>query len=89
MLDVPKNLVTYVTGLPRAGRRVRGTRTGIRILTCRSQAISVLPWFRNRPNVTRRGQGFGISQATSYRYLCKSIAKLQACPGAGPYVAHL
>lgn len=32
-----------------------------------------LIWFRDRPNLTRHGKAFGISQATAYRYLHEVI----------------
>ena len=49
-------------------RRELGTRDGTRALTCRKQAVFALAWFRDRPDIRRLGQGFGISQATAYRY---------------------
>ena len=36
---------------------------------CRKQAVFALAWFRDRPDIPRLGKGFGISQATAYRYL--------------------
>jgi hypothetical protein len=71
-LDVPKELIAYVARLLRAERARRGTRTGTRALTCAKQALFVLAWFRDRPNVTRLGYGFGLSQATAYRYLARA-----------------
>jgi hypothetical protein len=40
------------------------------------QALFVLAWFCDRPNVTRLGHSFGLSQATAYRYLTEGIAVL-------------
>ena len=77
-LDVPKELIAYVCRLLRAERAARGTRTGTRALTCWKQAVFVIVWFRDRPNVTRLGYGFGIAQATAYRYLSEGIAVLAA-----------
>jgi hypothetical protein len=37
-----------------------------------------LAWFRDRPDVARLGKGFGISQATAYRYLAEVIDVLAA-----------
>jgi hypothetical protein len=37
-----------------------------------------LAWFRDRPDIARLGRGFGISQATAYRYLDEAIAVLAA-----------
>jgi hypothetical protein len=70
-LDVPKALIAYVVRLLRAERARRSTRSGARALTCARQALFVLVWFRDRPNVTRLGHGFGISQAAAYRYLTR------------------
>jgi hypothetical protein len=78
MLDVPRELIVYVAGLLRAERTARGTRTGTRALTCFRQAAFVIVWFRDRPDITRLGRGFGISQATAYRYLTEGIAVLAA-----------
>jgi hypothetical protein len=69
MLDVPGELVIYVARLLRAHRRKLGTRTGTRLLTCYKQAVFALAWFRDKPGIPRLGTGFGLSQATSYRYL--------------------
>ena len=32
-----------------------------------------LAWFRDRPDIRRLGQGFGISQATAYRYKDEAV----------------
>ncbi|WP_433464086.1 transposase family protein [Spirillospora sp. CA-128828] len=60
-------------GLLRGERRARGTRRGTRALSCRVQAVLVIAWFRDRPNLCRHGTAFGISQATAYRYLHEGI----------------
>jgi hypothetical protein len=73
-LDVPKELIAYVVRLLRAERDRRGTRA----LSGARQALFVLAWFRDRPNITRLGHGFGLSQATAYRYLTEGIAVLAA-----------
>ena len=78
MLDVPRELVLYVAGLLRAERAARGTRKGTRSLTCYRQALFVLAWFRDRPDVERPGCGFGLSRATAYRYRDEGIAVLQS-----------
>ena len=77
MLDVPRELVLYVARLLRAERRARGTRKGTRALTCYWQALFVLAWFRDRPDVERLGAGFGLSRATAYRYRDEGIAVLE------------
>jgi hypothetical protein len=77
MLDVPRDLILYVAGLLRAERAARGTRKGTRVLTCHRQALFVLAWFRDRPEVERLGAGFGLSRATAYRYRDEGIAVLE------------
>jgi len=55
MLDVPRELVAYVSRLLAAERRVRGTRRGSRALTCWREALFVLAWFRKREDLTVLG----------------------------------
>lgn len=78
MLDVPLELLRYVAGLLRAERKARGTRKGTRALSCYVQAVFAVAWFRDKPNITRHGKAFGISQATAYRYLDETIEVLAA-----------
>lgn len=73
MLDVSGELIRFTAGLLRAEREARGTRTGTRALTCWVQAVFVIAWFRDKPNITRHGTAFGISQSTAYRYLHEGI----------------
>jgi hypothetical protein len=68
ILDVPLPPAAFVSGLLAAHRREIGTRSGTRALTCWQQAVFALAWFRDRPDARRLGRGFGISQATAYRY---------------------
>jgi hypothetical protein len=68
MLDVPRELAREVAKLLRAERRLRGTRTGSRALSCWNEALLVLAWFRNRGDIALVGAGFGVSRATAYRY---------------------
>ena len=77
-LDVPLPLVVFVSGLLAGHRREIGTRTGTRALTCWKQAVFALAWFRDRPDIRRLGQGFGISQATAYRYKDEAVDVLAA-----------
>jgi hypothetical protein len=77
-LDVPRELVAYLTGLLRAERRTRGTRRKARALTCFRQALFALVWFRKREDLTVLGAGFGISRATAYRYRDEAVAVLAA-----------
>lgn len=78
MLDVSPDLVLYVSGLLRAERARRGTRRGTRLLTCSKQAVFVLAWLRDCPDVERLGAGFGLSRATAYRYRDEGVAVLSA-----------
>jgi hypothetical protein len=75
-LDVPRELVDYVSKLLGAERRERGTRAGTRALTCWKQALFVLVWFRKHEDLTVLGAGFGISRATAYRYRDEGLAVL-------------
>jgi hypothetical protein len=82
MLDVPVQLVSFVARLLATHRREVGTRHRTRALTCYKQAVFTLAWFRDRPDIPRLGRGFGISQATAYRYLGEAITVLAArAPG--------
>jgi len=73
ILDVPRELVTFLAGLLADERAARGTRPGARALSCGKQALFALVWFRERRDVGLIGRGLGISQATSYRYLHEAI----------------
>lgn len=77
-LDVPFQLVLFVSRLLAERRREIGTRRGARALTCWKQAIFTLAWFRDRTDIRRLGAGSGISQATAYRYLDEAIEVLAA-----------
>jgi hypothetical protein len=76
VLDVPLPLVIRVSNLLRKHREEIGTRDGTRALTCWQQAKFILAWFRDRPDLRRLGQGFGISQATAYRYKDEGVEVL-------------
>ena len=78
ILDVPLPLVLFVSRLLAAHRRELGTRDGTRALSCWKQAVFALAWFRDRPDIRRLGQGFGISQATAYRYKDEAVEVLAA-----------
>ena len=78
MLDVPFQLAAFVSGLLAQNRREIGTRDGTRALTCWKQAVFALAWFRDRPDIRRLGAGFGISQATAYRYKDEAVQVLAA-----------
>ncbi|HLL64486.1 MAG TPA: transposase family protein [Micromonosporaceae bacterium] len=55
-----------------------GTRRGTRKLTCFYQAVLVLVWFRKGGDKTTLGAGFGVSRATTYRYVAEAVAVLAA-----------
>lgn len=73
MLDVPRELVTFLARLLADERAARGTRTGTRALSYGKQALLALVWFRERRHLAMIGHGLGISQATSYLYLDEAI----------------
>jgi len=73
MLDVPRELIWFVSGLLAARRRQIGTRKGTRRLTCYKQALFALAWFRDKGDIPRLGRGFGLPQSTAYRYLDEVI----------------
>jgi DDE superfamily endonuclease/Helix-turn-helix of DDE superfamily endonuclease len=77
-LDVPRELVRHLATLLRAERRARRTRARTRKLTCFYQALLVLVWFRKGEDIPMVGAGFGVSRATSYRYLREGIDVLAA-----------
>jgi DDE superfamily endonuclease len=68
-LDVPMELLRFVTRLLIQERRLRGTPAGSRALTCREQAILVLRRFRDRTRIEQLGRDHGVSRATAYRYV--------------------
>jgi DDE superfamily endonuclease len=76
MLDIPRELVGYLSRLLAAQRRARGTRRNTRALTCWKQALFVLAWFRKQEDLTVLGAGFGISRATAYRYHDEAVTVL-------------
>ena len=78
ILDVPFQLAVFVSGLLADHRCELGTRDATRALTCWKQAVFALAWFRDRPDIRRLGMGFGISQATAYRYKDEVIEVLAA-----------
>ena len=82
MLDVPRELIWFVSGLLAARRREIGTRKGTRRLGCYRQALFALAWFRDKGDISRLGRGFGLPQSTAYRYLDEVIEVLAArAPG--------
>ena len=89
MLDVPRELVTYVARLLADERRVRGTRRNSRALTCGKQALFTVVWFRKREDIAVLGAGFGISRATAYRYHDEAVTRRQSQARVAGSEAHL
>jgi DDE superfamily endonuclease len=82
MLDVPAELVRYVSRLLAAERRRRGTPAGSRKLSSRDQAVLALRWFRDRTRIEALGRDHGVSRATAYRYVAEAVDVLSAqAPG--------
>ena len=82
MLDVPAELLRYLSRLLAAERRRRCTPAGSRRLTCREQAILALRWFRDRTRIEALGRDHAISRATAYRYVAEAVDVLSAqAPG--------
>lgn len=82
VLDVPADLIWFVSRLLAARRRSIGTRKNTRKLGCYRQALFGLAWFRDKADIRRLGAGFGLSQATAYRYLDEVISVLaEQAPG--------
>ena len=73
MLDVPAELLRYLTRLLAAERRRRGTPARSRKLSCRDQALLALRWFRDRPRIEALGRDHGVSRATAYRYVAEAV----------------
>ena len=78
MLDVPAELLRYLTRLLTAERRRRGTPARSRKLTCRDQALLALRWFRDRTRIDRLAVDHGVSRATAYRYVAEAADVLSA-----------
>jgi hypothetical protein len=76
ILDVPLQLVLKVSSLLQKHREELGTRDGTRAMICWQQARFLLAWFRDRPDLRRLGEGFGISQSTAYRYKDEGVEVL-------------
>jgi len=77
-LDVPRELLRFVTRLLITERRLRGTPAGSRALTCREQAVLVLRRFRDRTRVEQLGRDHGVSRATACRYVAEGTDVLAA-----------
>ena len=72
----------FVSRLLARRRKEIGTRKNTRGLGCYRQALFVLAWYRDKADIPRLGAGFGLSQATSYRYLAEGTTVIAAeAPG--------
>jgi hypothetical protein len=81
-LDVPRELVQFVSRLLARRRKEIGTREGTRSLGCYRQALFVVAWYRDKADIARLGAWFGLSQATAYRYVTEGTKVLSAqAPG--------
>jgi len=67
-LDVPREVVLFVSRLLARRRKEIRTRKNTRKLGCYRQALFVLAWYRDKTDIPRLGAGFGLPQATAYRY---------------------
>lgn len=79
-LDVPHELVEHVSWLIYARRCEQGTRW--RKLNCFRQALLALAHLRKNDTLAQLGAGFGISEATAWRYVDETVDVLAAwAPG--------
>lgn len=78
MLDVPRELILFVSALLAERRRSIGTRKKTRKLGRYRQALFGLAWFRDQADVRRLGAGFGLPQSAAYRYLAEFTGVLAA-----------
>ena len=82
MLDVPAELLRYLSRLLAAERRHRRTPARSRKPTCRDQAILALRWFRDRTRIEALDRDHGVSRATAYRYVAEAVDVLsEQAPG--------
>ena len=88
-LDVPRELVLFVSRLLARHRKKTGTRKNTRSLGCYRQALFVLAWYRDKADIPRLGAGFGLSQATSYCYVAEGTKVVSAeAPGLEEALEH-
>lgn len=71
ILDVPYELVEHVSWLLYEHRRARNTRW--RKLGCFKQALLTLVHLCKNETFSQLGAGFGISQATAWRYVDEAL----------------
>ena len=71
MLDVPHEHVEHVARLLYEHRQARNTRW--RKLGCFQQALLTLVHLRKNETFSQLGAGFGVSQATAWRYVDETL----------------
>jgi hypothetical protein len=86
MLDVPAELLRYLSRLLAAERRHRGTPARSRKLSCRDQAILALRWFRDRTRIEALGRDHGVSRVLSEQAPGLAEALERAMADGVPYV---
>jgi hypothetical protein len=83
---VHPGLVRFLARLLAAERRRRRTPARSRKLSCRTQAVLALRWFRDRTRIQALGRDHRVSRATAYRYVDEAVDVLAAqapnLPGA-------
>jgi hypothetical protein len=80
MLDVPYELVEAVSWLIYTRRREPRTRR--RTLSCFKQALLTLAHLRKNETFAQVGAGFGVSEATAWRYVDETLEVLASwAPG--------
>ena len=76
ILDVPREVVLFLSRLLAAERKLRGTRKGTRALTCYHQAIMALRYFREGTDPATLARDHAIGRSTGYRYIDEATAVL-------------
>jgi len=80
MLDVPYELVEHVSWLIYTRRHELRTRW--RKLSCFKQALLTLAHLRKNETLAQVGAGFGVSEATAWRYVDETLDVLASwAPG--------
>lgn len=84
LLDVPYELVEHVSWLVHTRRHE--LRSPWRKLSCFKQALLTLAHLRKHETLAQVGAGFGVSEATAWRYVDEMLEVLAAW-APGPYEA--
>ncbi|GHD36097.1 IS5/IS1182 family transposase [Nocardiopsis kunsanensis] len=72
-LDVPREVVYFLSQLLATERKLRGTRKKTRALTCFKQALMALRHFRDGTDPQSLARDHGIGRSTAYRYIDAAI----------------